>query len=78
VPDRCCYSDIYFYEFRYPAEWTADYESYLKNKNRIVEFISERMINSATYADLLEAQRVRIKTDYISSNKMINLILEDK
>lgn len=78
VPDRCCYSDIYFYEFRYPAEWTADYCSYLANKNKIVNFISERVDNSHAYADLLEIQRERIKTHYISSNKMIDFILEEK
>ena len=78
VPDRCCYGDIYLPEFRYPAEWTENYQSYLKNKQQLIDFINEKITNYHSYKDLLEQQRNIIKNKYISSDLMINQILRKK
>ena len=39
VPDRLSYSEMYLNDFKYPSEWTEDWESYLENKHNVVEFL---------------------------------------
>ncbi len=40
VPDRLSYREMYPEEFRYPAEWTASWETYLRHKPELVAHLS--------------------------------------
>lgn len=75
VPDRASYSEMYFPEFKYPSEWTESWESYQANRQRIVDFINERIDSPDQYNVLLKDQREVLMKDYLSSNIMINKIL---
>lgn len=75
VPDRASYSEMYFPEFKYPSEWTASWESYQANRQRIVDFINERIDSPDQYNVLLKDQREVLMKDYLSSAIMINKIL---
>ena len=43
VPDRLSYSEMYDNEFRYPSEWTQDWDSYIKYRPLLVEYIRHMM-----------------------------------
>ena len=75
VPDRCSYSEMYFDEFKYPSEWTADLESFTKHKKDVVEFMQDKMDNYDNYHNMINAQQERLKADYLSSSIMVDKIL---
>lgn len=78
LPDRCSYSEMYYPEFLYPSEWTKSYESFLKHQDELTAFISERLHNPSKYVELLEAQKHRLKKDYLTSDIMIRNLLDDR
>ena len=78
VPDRCSYSEMYLPEFKYPSEWTANMESYRQNRHNVVEFIQDRLENYNQYTDSIAKQQKILKQDYLSSNVMLNNILNYK
>jgi len=78
VPDRCSYSEMYLDEFKYPSEWTEDLESYQKNKHRVAEFIQDKLDNYSNYHNLIREQQSILVRDYLSSNIMMDKLLEKK
>ena len=36
VPDRLSYSEMYDDEFKYPSEWTINWDSYVKHKSQLI------------------------------------------
>jgi hypothetical protein len=74
-PDRLSYNEMYLDEFKYPSDWTKDYESYLKNKDKIIKKIHDL---TKTYRKhplkMLESlQRQQNKLDsFISAQNMID------
>jgi hypothetical protein len=75
VPDRCSYTEIYLPEFKYPSEWTENYDSYVRNKDKLVEFINERINNYDNYKELMATQQEIIKKDFFSAEIMVNKLL---
>ena len=39
VPDRLSYKEMYMDEFKYPSEWTTDFNAYTKHKQEIIDKI---------------------------------------
>lgn len=50
VPDRLSYSEMALPEFKYPSEWTENFDAYLHNRDKVVAQIVNYMEN---YDDLL-------------------------
>jgi len=50
VPDRLSYSEMTLPEFKYPSEWTENFDAYLHNRDKVVAQIVNYMEN---YDDLL-------------------------
>ena len=75
VPDRASYREMYLAEFKYPSEWTQDFDSFIKHRSQLVEFIQERLDNADAYASLLQDQRDILIRDYLNSSVMINNII---
>lgn len=78
LPDRLSYSEVFetYPEFRYPGEWTTDWNSYVENKERLVATIHELMTNYEQHA-------VRLKTfvnnelwQYTSAEFMYNHLMD--
>jgi len=57
VPDRLSYLEMYDEVFKYPSEWTENFESYLQHKDKLVAHIQ-----SVLDADLLD-DTYRLATD---------------
>ncbi len=75
VPDRASYKEMYLAEFKYPSEWTQDFQSYTYYRPQLVEFIQERLDNADAYLSLLQDQRDILIRDYLNSSVMINNII---
>lgn len=39
VPNRLSYTEMYDDDFKYPSEWTEDWDSYINNKDKLIEFM---------------------------------------
>ena len=76
VPDRCSYSEMYLPEFKYPSEWTANFESYTENRDKVVNFIKEKIDNYEKYSSLVKKQQEILIHDYLNSSVMIDNILK--
>lgn len=43
VPDRLSYTEMYGEQFKYPSEWTEDWDSYVANKSDLISLIDQNM-----------------------------------
>jgi hypothetical protein len=77
LPDRCSYKEMYLPEFKYPSEWTKDWESFHEHRHDLVEFINERIVNRDKYLGLLEQQREILMRDYLQAGVMIEKLTRD-
>lgn len=76
VPDRASYSEIYLDIFKYPSEWTKDYDHYLKHKDDLLIKISELMNNyDKIHDNELKEQGTIIVDNYMSSTIMNKQLL---
>lgn len=74
VPDRCSYKEMYLDEFKYPSEWTENYQAYLDNKSNLVDFINDKIVNYEAHKPLLAKQRDILINNYLTAPKMIKLL----
>lgn len=72
VPDRLSYQEMALDEFKYPSRWTNSMASYFKNKNSIIERITEYMENYKSYLDLLKKQREMLNKKFFSATELYN------
>lgn len=75
LPDRCSYKEMYLPEFKYPSEWTTNFEAFQKHRAELVEFINDRITNRDKYLPLLEQQKEILMKDYLQANVMIEKII---
>ena len=54
VPDRLSYTEMYPTQFKYPTEWTSNWQSYLLNRDELVKHIRHTM---ETYEQVLPFNR---------------------
>jgi glycosyltransferase involved in cell wall biosynthesis len=71
VPDRLSYSEMAFTEFKYPGEWTLNFNSYKSHKQDVIDRIVEYMENYKKYLPGLNKQVESLKKDYFSCNNLI-------
>jgi hypothetical protein len=72
LPDRCSYKEMYLPDFKYPSEWTFNFESFLKHRNDLYNFINDRITNREKYLELLEKQKEILLNNYLSATIMVN------
>jgi hypothetical protein len=75
LPDRCSYSEMYLSEFKYPSEWTENFDSFQKYRPELVAFINERIKNRDNYLVLLELQKQILLKEYLQAGVMIKNII---
>ena len=74
VPDRLSYTEMYDEEFKYPSEWTEDWDSYTKNKTKVVERIRKYMQNYKNYNNYLNSNAVSLHENFFSGSKLYETI----
>ena len=76
VPDRASYSEMYLDVFKYPSEWTEDYEAFLKHRDELTAFIDEKIDNAEKYITFVKKQQQILIDNYLNSTVMIDNILK--
>ena len=74
VPDRLSYQEMAIDEFKYPSEWTKDFETYKLNKKFVIERIVNYMENYKDFVGHVQKQRLRLKERYFSGKALYNSI----
>ena len=71
VPDRLSYTEMYPEEFKYPSEWTINYNSYKANRKEVCEHIIDYMENYENYLVGLNKCADTLKRDFFSCNPLL-------
>ena len=74
VPDRLSYSEMYDEEFKYPSEWTEDWESYQQHKPKVVERVRKYMSNYKNYNNYLNSNAATLHEKFFSGAKLYETI----
>jgi glycosyltransferase involved in cell wall biosynthesis len=76
VPDRLSYEEMYLEAFKYPSEWTTDYNAYLRHKNDLIARIRDMMDNYDLYRDSLMVQDAALRHRYMTGTVMYKKLLK--
>ncbi|CAO4135937.1 hypothetical protein [Methylorubrum extorquens] len=74
VPDRLSYREMYPKGFRYPSEWTASWEDYLRHKPQLVDHLRGVLARAEAGVDL-EPCRQQL-TPFFSGEALYNEVFE--
>ena len=77
VPDRLSYKEMALPEFKYPSEWTEDYDAYLHNKDKVIAQIVNYMENFTDLQVSLEKQRTKLNKDFFSGTELYKAIADE-
>jgi hypothetical protein len=75
VPDRASYSEMYLKCFKYPTEWTESFTAYQNNKERLIAFVNNAVVNSSTFGESMERQKQILRERFMSPTVMVEKIL---
>ena len=70
VPNRLSYSEMYFDEFKYPSEWTEDFESYQNHKDDICDRIIQYMNTYEQLNTTIENQVLKLNDGFFTGKKL--------
>ena len=73
VPDRLSYSEMWSMD--YPSKWTADWASYLQNKDQMIARILELM-NTNKRLDLHAKEMAAETSEFFDGTKLYNAIID--
>jgi len=74
VPDSLSYSEMFNARFKYPKEWTQNWDAYLKYKPLLIEAIMNLMDNYDDTVPALTAQKESLLRDFFSAGDMVDTI----
>ena len=73
VPDRLSYSEIWLDDYKYPSDWTLNWETYQQHKPLIINKINFIMNNYHEINNLYDTQLVKL-TPFIDSTPLISAL----
>ena len=74
VPDRLSYTEMYDNKFKYPSEWTENWDSYLANKDKLIAHIKHTLSTNINMAEENEALASMLKDDFFSGRLLYEVI----
>jgi hypothetical protein len=77
VPDRLSYTEMALPEFKYPSEWTENYDSYLHNRDKVIAQIVNYMENYEDLLVSLDKQRTKLNKDFFSGKELYKAIADE-
>jgi glycosyltransferase involved in cell wall biosynthesis len=77
VPDRLSYSEMALPEFKYPSEWTENYDAYLHNRDKVIAQIINYMENYKDLLVSLDKQRTKLNKDFFSGQELYKAIANE-
>jgi hypothetical protein len=75
VPDRLSYSEMYDDKSMYPSEWTIDLESYVKNKDELIDLISYKLDNYQSLIDVQSKITDQILSKFFTAGNIVKTII---
>ena len=70
VPDRLSYKEMGLDEFKYPSEWTTDYQTYELNKGELVKHIRYMMENYDQFIFPMSKQVDKLNKEFFSGKAL--------
>lgn len=77
VPDRLSYTEMYDSKFKYPSEWTQDWDSYLIHKDKLVDKVKELLDLNQRMSNDNESLAYQLKNDFFSGKALYEVIGEE-
>jgi len=74
VPDRLSYTEMYYDTFKYPSEWTENYESYEAHRPELCAKIIQYMTNYDRFVTKLHKQTIDLTEQFFSANNLLKNI----
>jgi hypothetical protein len=74
VPDRLSYSEMYYEGFKYPSEWTQDWNSYLQHRQELCHHIIVTMTHYNKRLSQLHKQTADLTELFFSAEKLLEII----
>ena len=74
VPDRLSYSEMASPEFKYPSEWTENYDAYLHHRDKVVAQIVNYMENYNDFEVSLMKQTKKLNKEFFSGEALYEAI----
>jgi len=74
VPDRLSYSEMYYEGFKYPSDWTKDWNSYLKHRQELCHHIIVTMTHYDKRVPQLRKQTYDLTERFFSADKLLEMI----
>ena len=74
VPDRLSYTEMYFDTFKYPSEWTENWDSYIAHRKELCMTIMQHMDNYQTRLPMLHKQTEALREQFFAGTKLYNTI----
>jgi len=74
VPDRLSYSEMALDQFKYPSDWTLNFDTYRIHREKVVAQIHEYMNNYEKYLPGLNKQVDVLKKDFFSCTKLLEML----
>lgn len=78
VPNRLSYSEMFYAKFKYPSDWTIDFDSYVKNKEQVVNMVRDVMDRYDSYVTMLPSQTAHLSTFFFNASNMVETIRGNK
>jgi hypothetical protein len=72
VPDRLSYSEMALDIFKYPSEWTKDYNSYTLHRPEVMRMIQTHMENYKSRIPLIKQQVEVLHERFFSATELLN------
>jgi len=74
IPDRLSYTEMYDDYFKYPSEWTQDWDSYKKNKDQLIEKIHWVMSDYKKHLPKIDLLTNFLTNEYFSCNNLQKML----
>ena len=75
VPDRLSYSEMYYDGFKYPSEWTQDWESYLAHRQELCHHIIVTMTHYEKRLPQLRKQTQDLTEGFFSCQNLLSKLI---
>ena len=74
VPDRLSYTEMYADHFKYPSEWTINWEQYLLNREALVDYIRKTMESYEATLPFTRNLAEHLHSEFFSATGLLNNI----
>lgn len=74
VPNRLSYKEMYLEEFKYPSEWTNNFENYKTHRKDLCDRIVDYIENYSSYLPTLKKQTALLTQNFFSASQLLEIL----